>query len=109
MSSILIGFCYYLSKPKSKKTKKKASDLKVRELLNKLNNNLKENINNLVNCLEQWKESNDCDLADMLSDLSLNSDGYENVLNNLKNSHIIAVKELKNVLKLKVRYLESLL
>lgn len=109
MSSILLGVCYYLTKPKSKKTKKKASDSRVRELLNKLNDNVRENMDSLVNSLEQWKETNECDLADTLSDLSLNTDGYKNVSNNLKNSHIIAVKELKNVLKTKTRYLESLL
>lgn len=109
MSVLLLAVTYdFIKLPQGKKTKKKPSDLKLKEYINELNNALKSSIITLDNALEKWKPSDECNVSDQLSALNLNSDGHSNVLTNLKNSHIIAIKELKTVLKSKVKLLDSL-
>lgn len=95
--------------PQGKKTKRKSNDLKLREYLLELTGALKNNLINLDSTLEKWKPTDECNLSEQLIALNLNTDGHSNVLTNLKNSHIIAIKELKTVLKSKSKLLDTLL
>lgn len=92
-----------------KKTKRKSSDLKNRELLNEVIGELKRTLIRLEKILDNWStESVVSDICEKLLVLNLNVDG-QTVLSNLKDSHIVAIKELKCVLKNKCKMLGGLL
>lgn len=108
ISSLLLLACFDIIKlPQGKKTKKKI-DSKLKEHVVELSSALRNNITILDNTLEKWKPIDECNLSEQLMALNLNMDGHSNVLTNLKNSHIIAIKELKTVLKSKAKLLDSL-
>lgn len=93
-----------------KKTKRKSSDLKNRELLNEVVNELKRITSHMEEMLDDWSSGNldVIELTDRLLVLNLNVDG-QTVLNHLKDSHQTAVKELKSVLKSKSKFLNGLI
>lgn len=95
--------------PQGRKTKRKSNDLKLREYLQEITGKLKCSLIKLDSTLEKWKISDECNLSEQLMALNLNTDGHSNVLTNLKNSHIIAIKELKTVLRSKSKLLDTLI
>lgn len=109
ISSLLVLMCYDLIKrmqsPKKKNKKKIDSGLKI--ILNDFNVSLKDSINKIDTYLDEWKTLQEYDLADQLALLNLSADGQSSVLENIKNSHISAVKELKGVLKNKIKSLNT--
>lgn len=99
--------CYDLAKPAHGKKAKKKVDSSTRTVLNDLANIIKKEVYNLDSCLDTWKVPEVCDLSDRLALLNLSADGQNSVFDDIKNSHIIAVKELRTLLKSKVKLLSG--
>lgn len=92
-----------------KRTKRKSSDLKNRELLNELVGELKKTVIHFEEILDDWGYgSTISDLSNRLLLLNLNVDG-QTVLNHLTESRISAVKSLKGILKSKSKFLGGLI
>lgn len=99
--------CYDFAKPAQGKKSKKKIDSSTRFVLTEISSIIKKAISKLDSCLETWKTSNEYDLADRLALLNLSADGQNSVLEDIKNSHITAVKELRTLLKSKTKLLNS--
>lgn len=110
ISALICGLSFQMYKPPgtTKRTKKKP-DSKVREHLVEFAMGIKDSANKLEVLLLSWKSSHGCDVADRLAALNLNADVHTNVMANLQNSHIVAVKDLQTVLKSKVKFLDGFL
>ncbi|KRT80487.1 hypothetical protein AMK59_8549, partial [Oryctes borbonicus] len=110
ISCLLCLLCHNLMRPsQGKKTKRKSSDLKNREILNELIGQLKKAANRFDEILEDWNyQVTISDLTNRLLLLNLNVDGQA-VLNNLRESRTQAVKSLKGVLKSKSKFLSGLM
>lgn len=107
ISILICVISFQIAKPtQSKKTKKKP-DNKVRECLIKLSTLLIDEVKKLDSLLESWRVLDERDLSDELSALNLNTEGQSSVLKHLKNSHIIAVEDLRTIFKGKVKFLDS--
>lgn len=92
-----------------KKTKRKSSDLKNRELLNDVVTELRQVSNRFDEILDDWTYQNVIsELSDRLLLLNLSADG-QTVLNNIRESRVQAVKSLKGILKSKSKFLSGLI
>ncbi|KAF5280729.1 hypothetical protein FQA39_LY18012 [Lamprigera yunnana] len=102
LSVTICLLCNDLAKPQ-KKSKKKM-DATTKNVLGNLANVIKKELNVVDSCLESWTLPEECDLSDRLALLNLSA-GQNSVLENINNSHMIAVKELRTLLKGKVKML----
>ncbi|KAF5281675.1 hypothetical protein FQR65_LT14605 [Abscondita terminalis] len=105
LSATICLLCNDLAKPQ-KKSKKKL-DSTIKNVLSNLANIIKKEMNALDVCLENWNLPDEYDLSERLSLLNLSADGHNSVLENVNNSHLIAVKELRTLLKAKVKMLSG--
>ncbi|KAI4454836.1 n-terminal acetyltransferase-related [Holotrichia oblita] len=110
ISCLLCLLCHNLMRPsQGKKTKRKSSDLKNRELLNDVVTELKQVSNRFDEILDDWNYQNVIsELSDRLLLLNLSADG-QTVLNNIRESRVQAVKSLKGILKSKSKFLSGLI
>lgn len=58
--------------------------------------------------LSNWECSRCVDITERLSMLSINDMNLESVLQNITNSHINAIKELRNILSCKIKYMNQI-
>ncbi|KAK4877771.1 hypothetical protein RN001_010277 [Aquatica leii] len=103
LSATICLLCNDLAKPQ-KKSKKKI-DSTIKNVLSNLANSIKKELNVVDTCLENWNLPDQFDLSDRLALLNLSTNGQNSVIENINNSHVIAVKELRTLLKGKVKML----
>lgn len=109
ISVMLCLLCAEIGRPQQKKSKKK-SEIKTKDAVSELGATLKGHICNLELMLKEWMvPAMENDIAAKLELLNLNGAGYNDIRDNLVNSHDSAVKELQGVLRNKCKLLGSLL
>lgn len=108
ISTLICALCFQLIKPAQGKKAKKKPDSKVRECLVELCDQFKQCVVQLDCNLERWRPSDNRDLSDRLAALNLDTDGQTAVINHLDVSLSMAVRDLRTILKAKVKFLYSL-
>ncbi|KAK5638702.1 hypothetical protein RI129_012997 [Pyrocoelia pectoralis] len=107
LSATICLLCNDLAKPPQNKKSKKKVDATTKCVLNNLASVIKNELNTVDSCLESWTLPDKFDLSDRLALLNLSANGQNSVLDNIVNSHTTAVKELRTLLKAKLKTLSG--
>lgn len=114
LSTLLCAICAEFTKPtqqkKGKKNKTPTNNV-IRDNLIKFITELKNNITNIEKTLSNWEApKNPTDINERLGAISIsNEEIITSVLDNINSSHISAIKELRNILNSKIKYLNQLI
>ncbi|KAB0791042.1 hypothetical protein PPYR_02842 [Photinus pyralis] len=107
LSATICLLCNDLAKPPQNKRSKKKMDASTKCVLNDLASVIKNELNTIDSCLENWTLPDEFDLSDRLALLNLSANGQNSVIENIVNSHTTAVKELRTLLKAKLKMLSG--